>query len=438
MDIKRATILGFGCFMMLGAAATTRAQCTIGTAAVQYQDTFVEPEFTDCPAVATWGGDGWGGAGGNVNANKLDQDAWWGANEDLDLDAVYMTIQCAISRTLPGGTVHVTVPGVYRETLTITDIVTIRGGEGMDVIIDGSQQACNAFGAVSGITINSAAAANTVRLENLTIRGFSGGAGVNIVADTALVEIVDCRIDGNEWGVVLGALQAATSRVDVIDCEISRNDLDGINLGSGSPARLAVNGTQIWSNGRDGIRGSWETGFGPVLIQSSRVRSNGGNGIFISGNQFGAQGMKLLTISGSSINENVEDGINTSGVTSSLVITDSEISRNGDEGIEFNNAGILAAVNTLSVGDCRIEHNGGIGMKVTSAAGGAVMWSVWRSTFVVNTGVAIDDIGLPMPNASCALGGSLFAVNAGGGGPAANFNGLGAGTCNGGAPNQVQ
>jgi hypothetical protein len=216
------------------------------------------------------------------------------------------------------------------------------------------------------------------------------------------------------------------------------NVRDGIDFGSVTSASVSVEGCQVWGNGRDGIRGYWETPIGPLVVQDTRVRGNGGHGIFLSGNPFGGSGMTQLTISGSSVNENAENGIQTSGTASVLVITDSEVSRNGDDGIAFHQAGAgPLLVNVVSVGDCRVEQNGGVGLRVTSA-GGIAKWSAWGSTFARNGGAAIDDNGLPAANASCQPGYNLFAMNAGAGGPA-NFVGAGANTCTAlGNANQTQ
>ena len=167
--------------------------------AQQFQETMVDPRFTDCMGTGGPANVGWGGAGGN---DDLDGDLRSGPAEVPDGDMIYDTIANALLGTLPGGVVELPVPGIYRERLVINQSVTLRAPEGVKVVLEGAHGACVAPPPAmpsNGITILGDI---TVILENLTIRGFD--TGVVILGSAPRVIVRNCRFEDHEWAGIAG------------------------------------------------------------------------------------------------------------------------------------------------------------------------------------------------------------------------------------------
>jgi len=360
-----------------------------GLWAQPYAETFVDPEFMDCnnttgPSTG-WHGNAWGGGDASVNSD-LDQDGRWGTAvgvpiEDLDGDAVFGTIQWAINNTAVGGIVHLTVPGVYREQLTINTPMTIRAAEGIDVIIEGAHTTCPAGppGVLpfDGITV---AGAGPVILENLTVRGFT--IGINAVNTT----IVKCRIEDNESvGVFLVTGEIVGSHivnntvglypggiVSVSDTVIAESETDGIQIGS--DASLAVTGSRIIGNGDQGIQVSTDFGGPDLSVYDSVILRNGNEGIWISG-----VGVCDLRVSDSKISQNGGDGIFFENSNASInifsygAVMGSSIGGNLGDGIEIvgrtmgGPPPVPAGWVELTISESQVALNAGAGLRLTNS-----------------------------------------------------------------------
>ncbi len=368
-------------------AGSSLGQCN-GTPT--YQETYVDPEFLDCNTGLGWHGSAWGGGG--AAADTFDQDAAYGnvllQDEDLDVDAVCGTIQSAINSTLTGGTVHVLVPGVYREALTVARSMTIRGGEGMDVIIDGGNGVCTA-GPTAGPGIDITATTSVVRLENLTVRNFATGTGfgdgVRITGTTTAVTIVDCRIQDNEADGIAHPVGSAS--LDVIGSEIIQNE-NGISQ-SGANAVLTVIDTVIANNTNDGITSlGGEVGWGTITMDRSQASNNGRHGINIDQNLQSVGG--ALVVHDSGVSHNLTDGIHASitngNATTTIAVSDSLFGSNGGDGMHLTGGDN----HLISVRASRININAGDGIEVDAA------WTlnIVENMFASNGGFCINNAAL--------------------------------------------
>lgn len=195
------------------------------------------------------------------------------------------SIQSAIDRAWPGAVLMVE-PGVYRETLEISDGLTLRGIGG-DVIVE-------PVGGQVGLFVRVAEDA-AVRLENLAVRRATIGIqlSANTVCKLEDVEISDC-----ETGIQ--ALERA--QLSLAECTLRRNETALRALGrsetamtgcsiEGSRGELAAIVVQDhasasidWTEIADGSgNGLLALDAAAVCIRSSLVRYNHFDGIVVAG-----------------------------------------------------------------------------------------------------------------------------------------------------------
>jgi hypothetical protein len=194
------------------------------------------------------------------------------------------SIQAAIDRAWPGAVLTIE-PGVYRESLEISDGLTLRGIGG-DVIIE-------PVGGQVGLFIRIAEDA-AVRLEDLAVRRATIGVqlSANTVCDLEDVEISDC-----ETGIQ--ALERAQLSLDT--CTLRRNEtaLRALGRSETAIARCTIEGSQgevaavivqehasvsiDWTDIASGLgNGLFALDDAAVYIQRSLVRFNKGDGIVVA------------------------------------------------------------------------------------------------------------------------------------------------------------
>jgi len=195
------------------------------------------------------------------------------------------SIQAAIDRAWPGAVVTIE-PGIYRESLEISEGLTLRGIGG-DVIVE-------PVGGQVGLFMRVAEDA-PVRLENLTVR--NADIGIRLSANT-VCELEDIEISGCETGIQ--ALERAQLSLDM--CTLHRNETALRALGRSETAitRCTIEDSQgevaaviaqeyaslsiDWTDIASGLgNGLFALDGATVSIRGSLIRFNEGDGILVAG-----------------------------------------------------------------------------------------------------------------------------------------------------------
>jgi hypothetical protein len=395
---------------VLSIAAWSVVGATSSAAAATFAETYIEPVFTDCLGVTPFAPVAHGTAICSMDDQDIDQDFNTGAAEDGDGDDIFASITAAATHTSTGGIVHVIVPGIYRENVSVADSVTIRGSATGDTILMG---ACS--GGAPGTGIDLTVNGKTLALENLDIMGF--GTGVNGINGN--LQMSNCKVDKCGTGV---ACSGTSFTMDMVHCSITNSVTQGLwgesgfwniadsyianndygieMLPTGSPNRVTVNNSHIMSNRTDGIY----MGAGTAAVQ--------------------------LTVHGCEIAANAARGIKLVGRNNSTVqVMNSEIHSNGSDGVYIENDGGCVSLGTPPmfnvVADSRIVGNVGDGIEVkgsgtscTFSAPSAVKVSVFQNTVALNGAFGLNPNGGGV--VACTLGQNQISFNVSGaenGGP---------------------
>lgn len=385
---------------------------TAPSARALYSETWVEPAVVDCTGTPRPIHPQVTGSAGNVD---LDNDGRYDAftvlslDENADSDAVYKDIATALTNTATGGTIHL-VSGVYREQITITDSVYIRGPLNGDAIFEGE---CLS-GTTKAIDIN--ATGKTVVLENISIHGFTTGVDMG----ESTLTMINCRVRACGIGILVnvtdglhfykGEITHCTDgifsygagaahlegtmlaeNVDAIDldsggaivvslasCHVVRNS--GVGVSVTGTCHLDVHDTEISNNGARGIDYASTTG-GTFRVTDSAVASNGSDGIYMRNTQACANpGYNPLRgiLAHSRVTGNVGDGVETFTTTgctfpllppaTTLSVFQNTVAQNGGYGLNGNNGGGFAC----TLGQNQISYNvsgAEFGTAVCTAAG---------------------------------------------------------------------
>jgi Right handed beta helix region len=216
------------------------------------------------------------------------------------------TFAGAISKTLAGGEIDALDPGGFG-TLTITQAITIDGGEG--------QVASILADSTPGITI-SAGSADQVILRNLAINGEATGTnGINFVSGHSL---------------------------SVEHCTIMNFSSFGINFQPTKHASLILTDSNLEANVGGALIGSATTGVSHLTaIRSSFHRS--GFGVMAAQNSD-------IQISSSLIASNTGDGVQANGAAAQVTLSSTTITKNVGDGVHALNSGIVRmSNNTVSL-----------------------------------------------------------------------------------------
>ena len=389
-------------------ACSTAALALLAPMALAFPTTFVEPHFKDCSGTPqtirphAYGTDVGTQDGDLDDDGRFEGSTFGGFTENTDSDAIFETIQAAIDNTDTGGVVHVMTPGVYRETLTTDDTVTIRGSATGDVILE-----ANCSGSW-GVGIDVTGSNKKVRIENLTIQGF--GTGIDM--DSSDVTLVDVKIRLCATGL---SGPSSANALDLIRCEIRDCSGDGV---FGSQGNWDIVDSVI-SNNDVGIHLAGTGGPNSMTITRTSVLRNAGAGIAVSLTGSGSQ----LTVHDSNVTRNGGRGIWYSGTyTGSVRVTNSLIEGNGSDGIQIENSGGCVSVGTPTLSSIvagnRIVGNVGDGLEVKGTGTGCTLGvttqasarvSVFQNTFALNGGYGLN------PNTSgtlaCTLGQNQISYN---------------------------
>lgn len=370
--------------LLLATPAEIGAQCP----GVPSQDTYVDPTFVDCTGTRAWNGTTAGGAifGAPITmgaAADFDGDGRSGAMEDGDMDAVYGTIGTALACTLPGGTVHVLVPGVYRGSLTVTQSVTVRGLEGQGVVLDGTW--CNGAGGFGvGVTVT----AGSGRLENLVIRGHPLG-GIVAQREAELLKLVRCRVEDNGQDGI-----SSSTSTELVETEVLRNEWIGVNVTAYAPVAVSIVRSVVAANKGIGIQFGTSNAGTSCRVEGSQVVGNGrsplGSGLYVA-----TQSYMPITVSGSVLSGNTADGIFTAGKQYHLSVTDCDVSMNGQDGVHALATGTNAAhVSYVVVQDSRMTSNGSDGFEALASNDqpptSGLQASINRNVFASNGQIGVN------------------------------------------------
>jgi hypothetical protein len=194
----------------------------------------------------------------------------WVSGVGDDVNPCSRTAPCktfagAISKTAAGGEIDALDPGGYG-AVTITKAITIDGGyELAGIVVAGT----------NGIVIQ-AATADVVTLRRLQINGLNGTAtpglnGVRVLS-AKQVNIEDSEIFGFAGhGVDIEPTGAALTNVMIHNSKIQDNTTAGVFVGGGG--RVTINSCQLTGNGYAGVDASGATNV--VLVSNSNLSMNG-------------------------------------------------------------------------------------------------------------------------------------------------------------------
>jgi Right handed beta helix region len=192
------------------------------------------------------------------------------------------SIQYAISKTPPGGELHVLDSGFYGNNATVNKSMTINGN-GYTVTLG------------APITVNSAGA--TVALRRLAINGQGSTARGIVIAAAGKVHIERCTVYGH---TDTGIYAQNADALSVTDTTSRDNGGDGLYVNASSTATLMVDNSHFENNGGSGVvtgqilglisrseaAGNALEGFafsaGTMNVTSSSAVQNAGGGIFVN------------------------------------------------------------------------------------------------------------------------------------------------------------
>jgi parallel beta helix pectate lyase-like protein len=226
------------------------------------------------------------------------------------------TFAGAISKTAPAGEINCLDPGGFG-ALTITKSISIICQAGTaGVLVSGT----------NGITI-SAGTTDQVYLSGLDFEGINSGLSGVQVNTAGAVHIVNCIIRGFNIAGVNIANSTSPVKVDVIDTVISDNTGTGLLAKpSGSVGtRVVVDRTRVFSNGGDGImaNGTVTTGSLKMSVRDSESAHNAGDGYVA----FSSGAVSEVNIDSSTALDN-NRGINASGSGATVRFTRTNVTAN--------------------------------------------------------------------------------------------------------------
>jgi hypothetical protein len=343
-------------------------------AQAQHQESFIDPAFERCSGGATWSGTAWGG--NDTATSDVDHDGSSGTGEnEATGDSVFGTIAFAVGSacgamanancTNTGGTVHLLVPGVYRENVTITRSMTLRAPEGTEVILDGNNALCATPSSMPSqcISFNPTTNGSTLILENITFRGWTGANGALFLTGTDnFVKLVNCRFEANDVAVLVNT---TGNTLEVVTCTFVNNTGDIVALGSsGNPTVVAV-ASSTFMNGSIGIE---LDGVGSLAVSDSTFMGFTGYGI--ASIDTGGTNQWTVSVAGSRFLANDAAIKMDSNELQALQIVDSVIEQSAVDGVYFRSSINLAQV---GVDNSRFLANGGDGLEVSASGSGVTV-----------------------------------------------------------------
>jgi len=253
-----------------------------------------------------------------------------GTNVDCLRLSPCKTFAQAAAHTLANGEITVLDPGGYGAVTITQNISIVNDGVGEAGIL--------VSGGVTGVHVNAAGAAVTLR--GLTIKGIGFGGGNGIVVDAAsALNVENCTIrnlDGLGNGIVFQptAIQptTATAHLTVTNSTITDNSFAGIKVAPTGAAVVSavINGAGLHGNGLLGLQvlGAG-TGKARVEMTDSTVSNNGhmsagGGGVFVQSTATQTNLLLVRTV----IASNQGTGVQADGGATTVLISESTVKSN--------------------------------------------------------------------------------------------------------------
>ena len=258
----------------------------------------------------------------------------------------FSTIQEAIARTRPGGTVHIH-EGVYLGGMALVKDLTLEGEGKEKTIITGG---------TSGLRIAGEA---VVAIRNLQVSGNRDNGLV--VWGSARVSLTNSQVSGNGCGLWVGS----SAQVSLQDCQVSGNTYHGL-LVKGS-ARVTLQGSTVSGN-------AWGLGVGDsaqVTIQDSQVSGSRHSGLWVGSSAH-------VTVQGSQVSGNGGHGLYVED-SARVSLKDSQVSGNGVDGLLVEDSA------HVTVQGSQVLGNGRTGLSVYDSARARV----FNNKFLNNGGYGI-------------------------------------------------
>jgi hypothetical protein len=249
------------------------------------------------------------------------------------------TFAGAISKTALGGEIDALDPGGFG-AVTITKSITIAGDGTLGSILASGTQ---------GIIISSTAAATTVvRLRNLSINGagtpeVSGINGIRMLGGAAL-HVENCAIFNFTQQGIDAESNVAGAKLFVKDTTINHVGDAGILIKPVAPGTISAALDNVRLEGNQvGLRVEDN---GNATVSDSYISGNNTNGV----NAVSTAAAVNVMVTRSTIANNVNNGLRSSGGLATIFFSSSTITRNGT-GITTVGGALLSLGNNTNVGN---------------------------------------------------------------------------------------
>ncbi len=318
---------------------------------------------------------------GNVPATVLAEAPAQGTLDRVSVPSEVPTIQEAVNRVRPGGTISVAA-GTYRELVQIYKSLTIRGA-GID------RTTLQAPGP-DWLALNVASDGLTVVLEGITVSGGYGGIQL-VTGPASTITLQDMKVKGDPAGryILLCVWEEPTVTLDGVSVLGSRYH----GLEAWGRVKLTVKNSTISDSTLSGIVVS---GSATVSMRDTTIASNGSSGIYVLDS--GSVNIQTCTIS-----NNVIAGIQ---VTESGQVTVTDTGVTGtktDSAGKYGNGVSASKQSKTTIRNCTISSSALRGVRFYENATGTVEESIVSDS----GGAGIVAYG----NASAIVTGSTIARN---------------------------
>lgn len=258
-----------------------------------------------------------------VGANGADEDA-------CTTDFPCRTLAGALAKVSPGGDVIVQDSGDYGPA-TITQSVSIVAVAGASAIV--------AVPTGNGITVNGAG--TKVRLRGLTIKGTGGNYGIYFQSGSVL-HVENCEISEMAGRSIN---MEANGSLFVTDTVVR----DGGSIGITAPGTARATLTRVQARNGSGmvLEG------GTIVVRDSIVTNTTGRAIIVEPN---AGALLHVTLDRVTSSGNVSRGLSAIGGISRVVVRDSTLADNTDDGVEVSDGATVILTRNVITG------NGGNGI----------------------------------------------------------------------------
>lgn len=206
--------------------------------------------------------------------------------------------------------------------------------------------------------------------------------GIRVVAGD--VTMSNCVVEDAVEGIRFESADTRFNNYNLGNVTVENCSGDGVWTTSGQYAQVTLNNFQLWTNGT-GLNAN-----GPVTMVGGQAMGNGGDGLYLAGNQ-------LFTGSGLTINQNGNNGVEADSGNPSLFLSGCTVTRSGSVGIicaggttlsncmvTYSQSDGVRSSSSLQITGCTLVENGGWGLNAAAYSGAPV--GAWNNLVQSNGG----------------------------------------------------